>query len=103
MENRTGDGWRRSHALCGRSESYRLGLINASKQRATEREPMKDTHSTSNANSTLVSFDSRYERLEWSSLGDQVMGGQSDAALVHSTEGVGLFHGTVRLDNGGGF
>ena len=64
---------------------------------------MKDTHSTSSANSTLVSFDSRDERLEWSSLGDQVMGGQSDGALVHSTEGVGLFHGTVRLDNGGGF
>lgn len=64
---------------------------------------MKDTHSTSSANSTLVSFDSRDERLEWSSLGDQVMGGRSDGTLIHSEEGVGLFHGTVRLDNGGGF
>ena len=64
---------------------------------------MKDTHSTSSANSTLVSFDSRDERLQWSSLGDQVMGGQSDGALVHSERVVGLFHGTVRLDNGGGF
>jgi len=64
---------------------------------------MKDTHSTSSANPTLVSFDSRDERLEWSSLGDQVMGGRSDGRLIHSEEGVGLFHGTVRLDNGGGF
>lgn len=31
------------------------------------------------------------------------MGGQSDGALSNSEEGVGLFHGTVRLDNGGGF
>ena len=41
--------------------------------------------------------------LYWHSLGDQVMGGQSDGALTHSEEGVGFFHGTVRLDNGGGF
>ncbi|WP_296936446.1 CIA30 family protein [uncultured Marinobacter sp.] len=52
---------------------------------------------------TLVSFDHKLSRLTWQSLGDQVMGGQSDGALIHSEEGVGLFHGTVRLDNGGGF
>jgi NADH dehydrogenase [ubiquinone] 1 alpha subcomplex assembly factor 1 len=64
---------------------------------------MKDTHSNSRGSHTLVTFDTRGERLEWDSLGDQVMGGQSDGALVHSAEGVGLFQGTVRLDNGGGF
>ncbi len=41
--------------------------------------------------------------LHWQPLGDRVMGGESDGALVHPTEGVGLFHGTVRPDNGGGF
>ena len=64
---------------------------------------MKDTHSNSRGSHTLVTFDTKGERLEWDSLGDQVMGGQSDGALVHSAEGVGLFQGTVRLDNGGGF
>ncbi|ODM24738.1 NADH:ubiquinone oxidoreductase [Marinobacter adhaerens] len=51
----------------------------------------------------MVTFDIQDERLKWYSLGDQVMGGQSDGALTHSEEGVGLFHGAVRLDNGGGF
>ena len=64
---------------------------------------MKDTHSTRSGDPILVSFDSRDERFEWSSLGDQVMGGRSDGTLVHSEEGVGLFHGTVRLESGGGF
>ncbi|MHA7809538.1 MAG: CIA30 family protein [Marinobacter adhaerens] len=64
---------------------------------------MKDTHSSSRGSHTLVTFDTKGERLEWDSLGDQVMGGQSDGALVHSAEGVGLFQGIVRLDNGGGF
>ncbi|MCD1647394.1 CIA30 family protein [Marinobacter adhaerens] len=64
---------------------------------------MEDTHSNSRGSHTLVTFDTKGERLEWDSLGDQVMGGQSDGALVHSAGGVGLFQGTVRLDNGGGF
>ncbi|MFL1455408.1 CIA30 family protein [Marinobacter sp. GN3S48] len=64
---------------------------------------MKDAHSTSHGNSTLVTFDIQAKPLTWNSLGDQVMGGQSDGKLVSSAEGVGLFHGTVRLDNGGGF
>ncbi|WP_372995551.1 CIA30 family protein [Marinobacter sp.] len=64
---------------------------------------MKDTHSNSRGSHTLVTFDTKGERLEWDSLGDQVMGGQSDGALVNSAEGVGLFQGIVRLDNGGGF
>ena len=64
---------------------------------------MKDTHTISHGNPILVTFDTQAEPLEWNSLGDQVMGGQSDGKLVNSAEGVGLFHGTVRLDNGGGF
>ncbi|QSP94331.1 CIA30 family protein [Marinobacter salinisoli] len=64
---------------------------------------MKDTLNTSKGNTTLVTFNSQGKALEWNSLGDQVMGGQSDGKLTSSAEGVGLFHGTVRLDNGGGF
>lgn len=64
---------------------------------------MKNAHSDSRCRHTLVTFDTKGERLEWDSLGDQVMGGKSDGKLVNSAEGVGLFHGTVRLDNGGGF
>jgi hypothetical protein len=71
--------------------------------KAIEGKPMKDTHSTSHGNATLVTFNSQGSPLAWDSLGDQVMGGQSDGTLVSSAEGVGLFHGTVRLDNGGGF
>ncbi|KPQ30010.1 MAG: Complex I intermediate-associated protein 30 (CIA30) [Marinobacter excellens HL-55] len=62
-----------------------------------------DRNASARANPTLVSFDSRDGGLEWSSLGDQVMGGRSDGTLINSKKGVGLFHGTVRLDNGGGF
>lgn len=64
---------------------------------------MKDTQSNRRGKHTLVTFDTKGERLEWYSLGDQVMDGQSDGKLVNSVEGFGLFHGTVRLDNGGGF
>ncbi|MCL7944749.1 CIA30 family protein [Marinobacter sp. ATCH36] len=64
---------------------------------------MKERHTSSNCNPTLVTFDIQGNPLEWESLGDQVMGGQSDGQLVCSEEGVGHFHGTVRLDNGGGF
>jgi NADH dehydrogenase [ubiquinone] 1 alpha subcomplex assembly factor 1 len=64
---------------------------------------MKDMHSNSRDSHTLVTFDTKGERLQWDSLGDQVMGGQSDGELIHSDDGIGLFHGIVRLDNGGGF
>ncbi|AHI27927.1 CIA30 family protein [Marinobacter similis] len=66
---------------------------------------MKETHCTSHSSQgpTLVTFDGEKNHLEWESLGDQVMGGQSDGKVVCSEEGVGHFHGTVRLDNGGGF
>jgi hypothetical protein len=52
---------------------------------------------------TLVTFDGQGAGLTWAPLGDKVMGGQSDGRVVCSEEGVGQFHGTVRLDNGGGF
>ena len=64
---------------------------------------MKDMHSNSRGRHPLVTFDTKGEQLECDSLGDQVMGGQSAGELIHSDEGVGLFHGIVRLDNGGGF
>ncbi|MFC4260529.1 CIA30 family protein [Marinobacter lacisalsi] len=64
---------------------------------------MNETRSTSHGNPALVTFNSQGKPLQWNSLGDQVMGGQSDGKLVSSAEGVGLFQGTVRLDNGGGF
>jgi hypothetical protein len=31
------------------------------------------------------------------------MGGQSDGTVDRAEDGIGVFHGTVRLDNGGGF
>lgn len=52
---------------------------------------------------TLVTFDSQDQTLNWESLGDSVMGGQSDGAVVSTQKGQGRFSGTVRLDNGGGF
>lgn len=51
----------------------------------------------------LVSFNSEASQLTWLPLGDRVMGGQSDGAVVCSEDGTGIFHGIVRLDNGGGF
>ncbi|NMT63513.1 CIA30 family protein [Marinobacter orientalis] len=52
---------------------------------------------------TLVGFGGQSHELNWEALGDRVMGGQSDGAVVSSEEGYGHFYGTVRLDNGGGF
>lgn len=51
---------------------------------------------------TLVSFGPE-SQVAWQSLGDSVMGGQSDGVMESAEEGVGEFHGIVRLDNGGGF
>ncbi|EMP56755.1 NADH:ubiquinone oxidoreductase complex I intermediate-associated protein 30 [Marinobacter santoriniensis NKSG1] len=66
---------------------------------------MNETHSTSDGTPgrTLVAFDGQRNELYWQPLGDQVMGGQSEGNLVSSADGVGLFQGIVRLDNGGGF
>ena len=64
---------------------------------------MKGTHGSSHDNPTLIYFDIQGESMRWDSLGDQVMGGQSDGQLVKSDGGVGHFQGTVRLHNGGGF
>ncbi|PXX89168.1 CIA30 family protein [Marinobacter vulgaris] len=52
---------------------------------------------------TLVAFGPQNQPLSWESLGDRVMGGQSDGRVVSSEEGYGDFYGTVRLENGGGF
>ncbi|MCR8915661.1 CIA30 family protein [Marinobacter panjinensis] len=52
---------------------------------------------------TLVSFSPNPSQFIWQPLGDRVMGGQSDGTVVRSEDGVGIFHGIVRLDNGGGF
>ncbi|PHQ26091.1 CIA30 family protein [Marinobacter guineae] len=51
----------------------------------------------------LVSFNSEASQLTWQPLGDRVMGGQSDGTVDCAEDSVGIFHGTVRLDNGGGF
>ncbi|HEA54080.1 hypothetical protein LCGC14_1119220 [marine sediment metagenome] len=58
---------------------------------------------STNQDPTLVAFDGQENDLEWESLGDPVMGGQSDGKVARSEEGYGHFCGTVRLDNGGGF
>ena len=66
---------------------------------------MEQKQSTSryNQNPTLVAFDGQEKDFEWESLGDRVMGGQSNGAVAISEDGYGQFYGTVRLDNGGGF
>lgn len=66
---------------------------------------MKETQSSSpgNPGPTLLAFDGSRNDLNWQPLGDQVMGGNSNSEVVCSDDGIGLFHGTVRLDNGGGF
>ncbi|TVP53371.1 MAG: CIA30 family protein [Halomonadaceae bacterium] len=51
---------------------------------------------------TLVAFGPG-SQVSWQSLGDSVMGGQSDGVIDCFAEDAGGFHGTVRLDNGGGF
>jgi len=64
---------------------------------------MKETHGTNQGNPILAAFTIQGTPSEWQSLGDRIMGGQSDGEVVCPEEGIGLFHGTVRLHNGGGF
>ena len=51
----------------------------------------------------LVAFEQPGCGAEWQSIGDPVMGGQSEGVMTLSNQGWGEFHGTVRADNGGGF
>lgn len=64
---------------------------------------MAKTPCHSDQSHTLVAFASHDSWLTWQPLGDRVMGGQSDGTVDRAEGGVGVFHGTVRLDNGGGF
>lgn len=59
--------------------------------------------STNGSRPTVVSFSQPSKALKWHSIGDSVMGGQSDGSLSLTEEGYGLFNGIVRLDNSGGF
>ena len=61
------------------------------------------TCATTRTSVTLVGFGYHSTALNWQSLGDWVMGGQSDGAVISINDSEGLFSGTVRLDNGGGF
>jgi len=51
----------------------------------------------------LVSFTPETSASAWQPIGDGIMGGRSSGAIACPETGVGEFHGTVRLDNGGGF
>ena len=64
---------------------------------------MAKTPCRSDQSHTLVAFASHDSWLTWQPLGDRVMGGQSDGTVDCAEDGTGIFHGTVRLDNGGGF
>jgi hypothetical protein len=66
---------------------------------------MKVTDNTHHENPgpTLVAFHGQCMDSHWQPLGDRIMGGQSDGKVDCADEGIGLFQGTVRLDNGGGF
>lgn len=64
----------------------------------------ENTHSSNpGVGPTVVSFSQPSKDLSWEAIGDRVMGGESDGSMVLSDEGYGVFTGTVRLDNGGGF
>ena len=63
----------------------------------------RDISGNATQNPILVSFHSEASQLTWQPLGDRVMGGQSNGTVDLAEGGVGVFHGTVRLDNGGGF
>ena len=63
----------------------------------------RDISGNATQNPLLVSFHSEASQLTWQPLGDRVMGGQSNGTVDLAEGGVGVFHGTVRLDNGGGF
>ncbi|KMQ74296.1 CIA30 family protein [Marinobacter subterrani] len=63
----------------------------------------QDISGNSTQHPLLVSFHTEASQLTWQPLGDRVMGGQSDGTVERAEGGVGIFHGTVRLDNGGGF
>ena len=51
----------------------------------------------------LVCFTPETSESTWQPIGDGVMGGRSSGAIACPETGIGEFHGTVRLDNGGGF
>jgi len=51
----------------------------------------------------LVAFEEAEGASAWQSIGDPIMGGQSEGRVSVSEGDVGEFHGTVRADNGGGF
>ena len=51
---------------------------------------------------TLGTCGDQTPALIWQALGDPVMGGRSSGTLDSGKDGHGHFHGTVRLDNGGG-
>ena len=63
----------------------------------------RDISGNATQNPILVSFHSEASQLTWQPLGDRVMGGQSNGTVDLAEGGVGVFHVTVRLDNGGGF
>ncbi|MCH8552911.1 MAG: CIA30 family protein [Natronospirillum sp.] len=51
----------------------------------------------------LARFGYRGEDLTWIPVGDRVMGGCSQGVMEPLEGDTSLFHGTVRLENGGGF
>jgi NADH dehydrogenase [ubiquinone] 1 alpha subcomplex assembly factor 1 len=51
----------------------------------------------------ILSFDTADETKRWARVNDGVMGGLSQSELVFTSSGTALFHGTVSLENYGGF
>ena len=48
-------------------------------------------------------FDSNSNMVDWQIVDDVVMGGQSQGQFYISDKGYGVFHGSVSLENNGGF
>ncbi len=55
------------------------------------------------ANFTLIDFDQEFDMETWRVVDDGVMGGLSKGCMHLSDEGNAVFHGTVSLENYGGF
>lgn len=51
----------------------------------------------------LFDFGSSGKAGQWIIINDDVMGGQSSSEMILTDEGTALFHGTLSLDNDGGF
>lgn len=54
-------------------------------------------------NNSIFNFSQNAQKNSWTVVNDGVMGGVSNSSIKRNTDGHGVFSGTVRLENNGGF